>query len=103
MYITHVLANKPTSVGIMTFITMMLLALTTTSDGGALLTTEGTHICLILSLILHGSVCQWVLKCATLWSPIPLKCIRRTTNEMKVKAGPGPYPQPETGHAKSVN
>ena len=45
----------PTSVGINTFITTMFLALTTTCDGGALLTTQGTHICLILSFILRGS------------------------------------------------
>ena len=44
----------PTSVGINTFITIMLLALTTSCDGGALLTTQGTHICLILSFILRG-------------------------------------------------
>ena len=44
----------PTSVGINTFITMMPLALTTTCDGGALLTTQATHICLILSFILRG-------------------------------------------------
>ena len=36
----------PTSVGIKTFITIMLLALTTTCDGGALVTTQGTHIIL---------------------------------------------------------
>ena len=45
----------PTSVGINTFLTLMLLALTTTCDGGAPPTTQGTHICLILSLILRGS------------------------------------------------
>ena len=45
----------PTSVGSNTFITIMLLALTTTCDSGALLTTQGTHICLILSFILRGS------------------------------------------------
>ena len=44
----------PTNVGINTFITIMLLALTTSSDGGALPTTQGTHICLIHSIILHG-------------------------------------------------
>ena len=57
MCITHVFANKqlfPTSVGINTFITIMLVALTTSCDGGALLTTQGTHICLILSFILCG-------------------------------------------------
>ena len=45
---------SPTSVGINTFLTIMLLALTTTCDGGALLTTQGAHIPLILSLILRG-------------------------------------------------
>ena len=44
----------PTSVGINIFIMTMLLALTTSCDGGVLLTTRGTHICLILSLILRG-------------------------------------------------
>ena len=44
----------PTSVGINTFLTRMHLAVTTTYDGGAPLTTQGTHICLILSLILRG-------------------------------------------------
>ena len=44
----------PTSVGINTFITIMLLAITTTCDGGALLTTQGIHICLILSFIWLG-------------------------------------------------
>ena len=52
--ITHVLANKQFIPHISTFITIMLLALTTTCDGGALLTTQGTHICLILHLILRG-------------------------------------------------
>ena len=41
-------------VGINTFLAIMLLALTTNCDGGALLTRQGTHICLILSLILCG-------------------------------------------------
>ena len=57
MCFTHVLANKqfvPISVGINTFITITLPALTTTCDGGVLLTTQGTHICLIMSLILRG-------------------------------------------------
>ena len=35
--------------------TIALLALTTTCDGGAFLTTQGTHICLISSFILCGS------------------------------------------------
>ena len=50
------LMNKlfPTSVGIDTFITIILLALTTSCDSGALLTTQRTHICLILSLALCG-------------------------------------------------
>ena len=44
----------PTSLGINTFITILLPALSTSCDGGALLTTHSTHICLILSFILHG-------------------------------------------------
>ena len=44
----------PTGVGIDTFIAIMLLALTTSCDSGALLTTQGTHICFNLSLILRG-------------------------------------------------
>ena len=43
------------SAGINTFITIVLLSLTTSCDGGALPTTQGTHICLILSFTLHGS------------------------------------------------
>ena len=43
-----------TSVGINTFIIIMLLALTTTCDGEALLTTQSTQICLILPFILRG-------------------------------------------------
>ena len=55
MSITHVMSfHFPTSVGINTFITIMRLALTKTYDGGALLTTQRTHICLILSFILRG-------------------------------------------------
>ena len=49
----------PMCVGINKFVTMgppiMVLALTTNCDGGALLTTRHTHICPILSLILRGS------------------------------------------------
>ena len=44
----------PTSVGVNTFSTIMLLALTTNCDGGVLLTTQSTHLCLILPLILRG-------------------------------------------------
>ena len=43
-------------VGINTFLTIMLLALTTNCDGGALLTIHGTLICLILSPILCGGL-----------------------------------------------
>ena len=50
----------PTSAGINTFIIIMLSALTTSYDGGALLTTQGTHICLILSLILHGGQVAYI-------------------------------------------
>ena len=62
MCITHVLPIVylfPTSVGMCTFIAIMLLALTTSCDGGALPTTQGTHSCLILSLILRGGQVQW--------------------------------------------
>ena len=51
--------NLAPSVGINTFITIMLMALTTTCDGGALLTTQDTHICLLLSFILHGGRVAW--------------------------------------------
>ena len=44
----------PTSVGTKTSITATPLSLTTAYDGAMLLTTQGTHMCLILSLILHG-------------------------------------------------
>ena len=44
----------PTSVGIITFITIIFPALTIICDGGAVVTTQGTHICLILSFILCG-------------------------------------------------
>ena len=44
----------PTSLGINTFSTMMLLALTINCRGGALLPTQSAHSCLILSLILRG-------------------------------------------------
>ena len=44
----------PTSVGINTFVTTMLLALAINGDGGAPLTTQRTNICLILPLILRG-------------------------------------------------
>ena len=56
MCITDVLLNKqfhPHKCGDQ-FIAIMLLAITTSCDGGGLLTTQGTHICLILSLILDG-------------------------------------------------
>ena len=44
----------PTSVGINPCITIILLAPTTSCDGGVLLPTQGPHICLILSFILRG-------------------------------------------------
>ena len=51
------LTNKigPTSVGINTFSTIVLLTLITNCNGGALLATQHTHFCLILCLILRGS------------------------------------------------
>ena len=71
----------PTNVGINAFITIMLLALTTTCDGGALLTTQGTHISLILSFILRGGrvafispnmrrdMVPWSIRRVTDWPP----------------------------------
>ena len=44
----------PTSVGINTFITIVLLTLITNCDGGAPLATQNTHFRLILCLILRG-------------------------------------------------
>ena len=44
----------PTSVGVNTFSTIVLLTLITNCDGGALLATQHTHFCLILCLILRG-------------------------------------------------
>ena len=44
----------PTSVGVNTFTTIVLLTVTTNCDGGALVTTQHTHFYLILSLILRG-------------------------------------------------
>ena len=52
----------PTSVGINTFVTIMLLALTTNCDGGVLRTTQRTHICLILFLITFLSRCFYQSK-----------------------------------------
>ena len=50
------LANNiiPTSVGLKTFKTIVLLTLTTDCDGGALVTIEHTHSYLILPFILRG-------------------------------------------------
>ena len=44
----------PTSVGVNAFTTIVLLTLTTSCDGGALVTKQRTHFYLILSLILRG-------------------------------------------------
>ena len=44
----------PTSVGVNTFSTIVLLTLITNCNGGALLATQHTHFCLILCLILRG-------------------------------------------------
>ena len=44
----------PTSVDVNIFSTIVLLTLITNCDGGALLTTQHTHFCLILCLILRG-------------------------------------------------
>ena len=45
----------PTSVGVNTFSTIVLLTLITNCNGGALLATQHTHFCLILCLILRAS------------------------------------------------
>ena len=68
----------PTSVGTNTFLTIMLAALTTTCDGGALLTTQGTHICLILSLILRG--CRVAFFSPNVRRDMVLWSIRRVTD-----------------------
>ena len=44
----------PTSVGVNTFSTIVLLILITNSDGGVFLATQHTQVCLILCLILRG-------------------------------------------------
>ena len=44
----------PTSVGVNTFSTIVLLTLITNCDGGALLATQHAHFCLILCLVLRG-------------------------------------------------
>ena len=52
LYLTNSIG--PTSVGVNTFSTIVLLTLITNCNGGALLATQHTHFCLILCLILHG-------------------------------------------------
>ena len=52
LYLTNNIG--PTSVGVNTFSTIVLFTLTTNCDGGTLLTTQHTHFCLILCLILRG-------------------------------------------------
>ena len=52
LYLTNNIA--PTSVGVNTFITIVLLTLITNCDGGAPLATQHTHFYLILCLILRG-------------------------------------------------
>ena len=53
----------PTSVGVNTFSTIVLLTLITNCDGGALLATQHTHFCLILCLILHARTEQTAAQC----------------------------------------
>ena len=54
-FVLHLTNNiGPTSVGVNTFITIMLLTLITNCDGGAPLATQNTHFRLILCLILRG-------------------------------------------------
>ena len=52
LYLTNSIG--PTSVGVNTFSTIVLLTLITNRNGGALLATQHTHFCLILCLILRG-------------------------------------------------
>ena len=52
LYLTNNIG--PTSVGVNTFSTIMLLTLITNCDGGALVATQDTHFCLIFCLILCG-------------------------------------------------
>ena len=74
----------PTNVGINTFITIMLLALTTTCDGGALLTTQSTHICLILSVILGQPSCFYRSKHEAGHGPMVHKEGDGPTSECKI-------------------
>ena len=67
-----------TNMDINTSITIMHLALTTSCDGGALLTTQGTHICLILSFILRGGRVALVSPNMR-WDMVPWS-IRRVTD-----------------------
>ena len=54
-FVLHLTNNiGPTSVGVNTFITIVLLTLITNCDGGAPLATQNTHFRLILCLILRG-------------------------------------------------
>ena len=53
----------PTSVGVNTFSTIVLLTLITNYDGGALLATQHTHFCLILCLILRATTEQTAAQC----------------------------------------
>ena len=52
LYLTNNIG--PTSVGVNTFSKIVLLTLITNCDGGALVTRQYTHFCLILCLILRG-------------------------------------------------
>ena len=52
LYLTNNIG--PTSVGVNTFNTIVLLTIIRNRDGGALLATQHTHFGLILCLILHG-------------------------------------------------
>ena len=54
-FVLHLTNNiGPTSVGVNTFITIVLLTLITNCDGGAPMATQNTHFSLILCLILRG-------------------------------------------------
>ena len=61
LYLTNNIG--PTSVGVNTFSTIVLLTLITNCNGGALLATQHTHFCLILYLILRATTEQTAAQC----------------------------------------
>ena len=82
----HVLLNKqfgPHNLGD-EYIAKMLLALTTSYNGGAFVTTQGTHICLIISLILGGSRVAFISPNMVGHAPTVHKEGERPTYECKI-------------------